>query len=147
MGSKTVYYTLETDQPLDLVTEAAGRALTMVGGTIVPIAGGYEITQGVNGVNFAFTADFKAYVQVRAIDQRRYEVIANINWSPNAVFWVCLVVGVCVVGLLWIVSLLYFFIDPSSTYQQALYSIPNYLPREQPKPRFDPDTGQALPPG
>lgn len=127
MGNKTVFYTLETDKSLPQVREAAKKSLMFLGGTLFEQGDGFQVKQGTNGVNFAFAANVEAFVNVRQSASNKYEFFGTINWSPNTLFWVCLIVGIFVFGMLWIVPLLYLFIDPSQAYQQALFRIQGML--------------------
>jgi hypothetical protein len=131
MGSKIVYYQFTTDQPIDVVMNAAKRSLMLVGGEMQAFGNNLNITQGNQGVNFAFTANLEAIVSVKEAPNDQIEVMANINWKPNGIFWACLIIGFFIFGILWIIPLLYLFLDPTSTYQQALFSIPNNLPRDR----------------
>ncbi len=126
-GKKTIFFTLESNKSLDQVREATKKSLMLLGGTIFEQSDGFQIKQGVNGVNFAFTANVEAFVSVRETAPNKYELFGSINWSPNALFWVCLVVGFFVFGILWIIPLLYVFVDPMPAYQQTLYRVQNIL--------------------
>lgn len=121
MGSKMVMTQITTKKSLAEVKEAVSRSLLVLGGTVQPYGDGFKITQGTNGVNFAFSATFDSMINIRQVREDVYEVVGNINWNPNTAFWACLVIGFFVFGILWIVPLLYLFIDPSSAYTQALY--------------------------
>lgn len=127
MGSKTVFYTMETDKPMAQVREAIKKSLAFLGGTQFEQGDSFQVKQGTIGVNFAFAANFEALINMRQSAPNKYEFFGTINWSPNALFWVCLIVGFFVLGILWIVPILYFFIDPSQVYQQALFRIQNML--------------------
>lgn len=127
MGNKTVFYALDTDRSLPQVKEAAKKSLAFLGGTILEQGEGFEIKQGINGVKFAFAANLDALVIIRQSAPSRYEFYCTINWSPNALFWVCLIIGFFVFGILWIIPLLYLFMDPSQAYQQALFRVPSLL--------------------
>jgi len=123
MGSKTVFYTMDSDKSVEQVRDAAKKSLLFLGGTLLEQREGFQIKQGTNGVNFAFAANFDALINVRQSAPNKYEFFATINWSPNSVFWVCLIIGFFVFGILWIIPLLYLFIDPSPAYQLALFRI------------------------
>ena len=127
MGSKTVFYTLETDKPLSQVKEATKNSLMFLGGTLFEQGDGFQIKQGANGVNFAFAANLDAFVSVRQSAANKFDFFGTVNWSPNTLFWACLIIGVFVFGILWIIPLLYLFIDPSTAYQQALFRIQGML--------------------
>lgn len=129
MGSKTIFHQLETTRSLDEVKGALQKTLTLMGGTVLNRGDGFQVTQAKNGINFAFSADFDTFVSVRESKPGTYEILVNANWKPNSVFWVCLIVGFFIFGILWIVPLLYLFIDPTPAYQQALFSVNNFLPK------------------
>jgi hypothetical protein len=128
MGSKTLFYQIETQKSREEVVAATKNALVMLGGT--PQNRGDNnifVLQANNGVNFAFTADFETMVSVQENKPGRFDLLVNVNWKPNAVFWVCLIVGFFIFGILWIIPFLYLFIDPSSAYQQLFFTVQNLL--------------------
>ena len=127
MGNKTVFYQLDSNKSLEEIKVASQKALMLMGGTIQDRGDGFQITQAKNGINFSFTADFDTFVNIRESKPGKYEFLINANWKPNALFWACLVIGFFIFGILWIVPLLYLFIDPTSAYQQALFTINNFL--------------------
>ena len=127
MGSKTLYHQISTERGLDRVREATQRSLVLLGGSMMPRGDGFEITQGAQGVNFAFTADFSTFVNIVQSQPGRYDIMCTVSWKPNVVFWICFVVGFFVLGILWIIPLLHLFIDPTSAYQQALFRIQAFL--------------------
>jgi hypothetical protein len=127
MGSKTVMYSINTQKSMEEVKQATLRSLMVLGGTVTDMGDNIQIKEGKNNVNFGFTANFDAWVNIRQVTPERYDFFATINWKPNAVFWVCLGVGAFVLGILWVLCLLYFFIDPSSAYQQALFQVQTLL--------------------
>lgn len=126
-GKKTIFHTLETNKPLPQVKEAVKKSLILLGGSILEQGDSFQVKQGVNGVNFAFTANVEAYISVRQTAPNKYELFSSVNWTPNALFWVCLIVGFFVFGILWIIPLLYVFVDPMPAYQQSLYRVQNIL--------------------
>jgi hypothetical protein len=127
MASKTVFYQFESTKNLVEVKQAVRKASSFLGGSIIERGDGFEIQQGVNGVNYAFAANFNAYININQTNPGKYQIQATINWNPNTLFWVCLVIGFFIFGILWIVPLLYLFIDPTSAYQQALFRVPSFL--------------------
>lgn len=127
MGNKMVYYSMETDRPIEQVREALKNSLMLLGGTIYQQGDGFQVQDGVNGVNFAFAAKFDAIINVRPTAPNRYEFFGNVNWSPNGLFWACLIIGFFVFGILWLVPLLYLFIDPTSAYQAAFFRVQSLL--------------------
>ncbi len=127
MGSKTVLHTFETDMPFEQVKDAVCRSLMMLGGAQQDMGQMINITQGSFGVSNAFTAQIDAQVSIRQINERKYEVLGMINWKPASIVWICLGIGFFVFGILWVVPLLYLFVDPTPAYQQALYRIPSLL--------------------
>jgi hypothetical protein len=127
MGSKTVFYQFQTTKSLSEVQDATSRALIPLGGQITRYGTGFQINQGKNGVQFSFSADFDAVVNITQQSQDKYEIICNIHWKMNALSILCLIIGLFVFGILWVIPLLSLFIDPSQAYQNALFAIPNIL--------------------
>jgi hypothetical protein len=72
-------------------------------------------------VSCAFVAKFQAFVSITQNKKKEntFDIDCQIRWSPNSVFWLCLIVGFCLI-ITWIGNLLYLFIDPVPSYQQAL---------------------------
>lgn len=126
MGNKTIFYTLETDKSLSEVKEATKRSLMFLGGTLYEQGDTFQIKQGANGVNFAFTANIEAVINLRQSTPGKYEFFGTLNWSPNAMFWICLIAGFVIV-IPWLIPLLYLFIEPSNAYQQALFRVQGML--------------------
>ena len=127
MSSKTLYHQIRTEQPLEAVKAAVHRSFSLLGGSVLPRGDGFEIANGTQGVNFAFTAEFSAYVNIVHPEPNQYDLMCTVNWKPNALFWACLIIGIFVFGILWIIPLLFLFIDPSSAYQQALFRVQSFL--------------------
>jgi hypothetical protein len=127
MGSKTVFYTFDSDKPIEIVKDALKRSMMFLGGTMQDLGQMITITQGNNGVGNAFTAELNANVNLRCVSEKKYEVFCTIEWKPSSIVWICLVVGFFVFGILWIIPLLYLFVDPTTAYQQALYRVPSLL--------------------
>lgn len=127
MGSRALYAQVVTEKSPDEIKTAIKNAFRSVGGTMQETPSGIEIRQGVNGVNFAFSADLAAQVNVRHIKEKAYEIECAIQWKMNALSIVCLVVGYFAFGILWIVPILCLFINPENAYQQALHRVQVYL--------------------
>lgn len=123
MGSKMVFHTFENEKSLTDVKAATKRSLAMLGGTLMEHDNSFQLKQGTTGVRYAFAANFDALINVRQSAPSKYELTGTINWSPNRLFWGCLIVGAFVFGVLWIVPILYLFIDPMQAYQQALMRV------------------------
>ena len=127
MGSKTVFYSFDTNRSYAEVKEATQRSLMMLGGTQQDLGQVITIQQGNIGVGNAFTAEMQADVNIRQVNPTKYEILCQINWKPSSIVWICLVVGFFIFGILWIIPLLYLFVDPVSAYQQAIFRIPSLL--------------------
>ena len=127
MGSKMVFYQFESDKSIEEVREAAIKAFTPLGGQISPLGNGLKIKDGKNGVQFGFAADFDATFSINESKPGKFDLNCSINWKMSTVSIICLVVGLFVFGILWIVPILFLFIDPSQVYQNALLSVNSYL--------------------
>lgn len=127
MGSKTVYFILDTDKSLEQVRDATQKSLSFLGGAVFQQGDNFQVKQGVNGVNFAFAANFDAVINLRQSGSNKYELLGTINWTPNTLFWACLIIGFFIFGILWIVPILYLFVDPTQAYQQAFLRIQGML--------------------
>jgi hypothetical protein len=127
MGSTTLYMQMNTEKSPEEINAAIRQAFSSVGGTIQTTPTGIEVKQGANGISFAFAADFNAQVDLRHVKEDKYEIQCSIQWKLNALSIICLVVGIFVLGILWIVPILYLFIKPDNAYQQALHRVQTYL--------------------
>jgi hypothetical protein len=129
MASKTFVTRIHTDQAVVAVQDATIATLRTLGGSIQQNGIGFELTQASQGVTFAFIANFTTLVTIRSLHRDTYEVECIVQWSPNWLFWLCVILGVFAFGVLWVIPILYFFIDPTDIYQQALYRIQGYFPQ------------------
>jgi len=123
MGSTTVMHSINTEASLQDIRDATKKSLLFLGGTLSEYGEGFQLKGGNNGVNFAFTADIDALVNIKENSPSKFDIIATINWKPNGAFWACLIIGFFVFGILWIIPFLYIFVDPSQAYQQMLFRI------------------------
>ncbi len=126
MGSKMVYHRIQTQHTLPEVHEALKRSLLFLGGSVIDAGNGFRVMQGANGVNFAFAAKFDSLIDIRESQPGNFDITANVSWSANGTFWLCLIAGFFLF-FPWIVPILYLFIDPSSAYQQAFFQAQNSL--------------------
>ena len=78
-------------------------------------------------MNFAFTANFTTDVTITPVSDDVYNIACNVNWKMNSLTIACLIIGVFVFGVLWIVPALHLFIDPSNVYNMALMSVQGNL--------------------
>lgn len=127
MGAKSLFFQFSSPHTFEEVQEAAARSFLPLGGQIMKTSNGLTITQGKEGVNFSFTADFDATLTISQTKEGQYDLFCNVHWKLNTLSIVCLIIGAFVFGILWIIPLLYLFIDPSSVYNQAMFNIPNLL--------------------
>lgn len=127
MARRTIYTQITTDRTFEEIRQVTRSTLRPVGGTMQDTPTGLEIIQGANEIRFAFAAQFTSTVNIRQISGDKYEIECTIEWKPNGLFWICLIVGIFVLGILWIVPLLYLFIDPVPVYQQALDRVQGLL--------------------
>ncbi|HOU24642.1 MAG TPA: hypothetical protein PKW05_11665 [Anaerolineae bacterium] len=127
MGSRNLYLQIDTDKTPEQIKEAMKTAFRTLGGAMHDRPTGLEIRQGTNGVSFGFAADLTASVDLRQVKENRYEIECQLNWKLNGLSIACLVIGIFVFGILWIVPLLYLFFNPESAYQQALHRVQTYL--------------------
>ena len=102
--------------------KATEDALRRVGGVLMTTGETISIQGGNAGVSTSFASDIQATAVVREKSPGEYEVTCTISTSPNAIFWVCAVVGLCIWPL-WIVNVFHFMVDPLPTYQRALDQI------------------------
>jgi hypothetical protein len=123
---KVVTKHLATAAPLDVVLEATMRATQKLGGQMTRVSPDtFRVVNGNANVQFAFVANTQSDISIRPVPGG-YDIVAYINMTPNAVFWICAVVGFFFLWFLWIACALYFFIDPSPQYNQAFDSIQIY---------------------
>ena len=127
MGSKLLINQARTNKGKDAVVQAVAKSLSIVGGTQVQHPTGIQIIDGKEGVSFAFTANFTTDVTITPVSDDVYNIACNVNWKMNSLTIACLIIGVFVFGVLWIVPALHLFIDPSNVYNMALMSVQGNL--------------------
>lgn len=127
MGSKLLINQARTNKGKDAVVQAVAKSLSIVGGTQVQHPTGIQIIDGKEGVNFAFTANFTTDVTITPVSDDVYNIACNVNWKMNSLTIACLIIGIFVFGVLWIVPALHLFIDPSNVYNMALMSVQGNL--------------------
>lgn len=122
MPSKLLYQIIETDKTLDEVSAALKNNAMTLGVEAVQLSNNsIRIVNGKEGVQFGFAADFDATITVNQKPENRYEVLSNITWKMNTLSWICLIVGLFVFGILWVIPLLFLFIDPSKAYNNYVF--------------------------
>ena len=112
MGSKIVIHQIESKKSMNDVRNAAIKAFTPLGGQISPLEDGLQIVQGKNNIQFGFAADFDAILNIVETKPEKFALNCTVNWKMSGTTIACLVIGFFVFGILWIVPLLYLFIDP-----------------------------------
>jgi len=137
MGSKMLYQSFETERSQEEIMAALGKGLMFLGGQVSKIGNNtIMVVNGKEGIQFGFAADFESTITVNPKGERKFEVICNISWKMNTLAWICLIVGIFVFGILWIVPLLYLFIDPTSSYNKAILLASNQLGTNTSIPMF-----------
>lgn len=122
MASKTTFTQIKTTQSLEEVTDAVVIAMRRLGGEVFPRGSStVEVTNGNAGISCAFVAKFQAFITITQNKKKEntFDIDCQIRWSPNDVFWLFFIMGWCLL-ITWIGNLLYLFIDPVPSYQQAL---------------------------
>jgi hypothetical protein len=121
MPTKTVFTQVNTTQSLEEVTDAVIIAMRRLGGQVIPRGSAIEVIDGTSGIDLAFVAKFQANICINENKKKEntYDIDCQIRYSPNSVFWICLVAGFCLF-LPWIGNVLYLFINPVTSYQQTL---------------------------
>ena len=121
MPVKNVFAQVKTDQSFEDVVDAVVLEMRRMGGQVIARDGTIEVVDGTSGVALAFVAKFHANIRVSANKKKEnvYDLDCQIRYSPNSIFWICLISGFCLV-LPWVGNVLYVFIDPAASYQQVL---------------------------
>ncbi len=121
MATRTNYVQVTTNKTPEEIRNTTMTAFRALGGAMKETATGFQIVQGAQGVRFAFTAKLSALIAFRQIKPDRYEIECVLQWSPNNLVWICLAIGFFVLGILWVIPVLYLFVNPVEAYQQALH--------------------------
>ncbi|PQO39990.1 hypothetical protein [Blastopirellula marina] len=108
-----------TRRPAEIIAEAA-NAFRRVGGQLRSDASSLTIRDGFAGVQFSFVCEGTSVVEVRPHGGDRYDVEVKMKIEPNQTFWVCAIAGFFCLGFLWVGNVLYFVLDPTPPYMQAL---------------------------
>lgn len=121
MSVKNVFAQVKTSQSLEDVVDAVSLAMRRMGGRVDSRDAAVEVFDGTAGVTFAFMAKFHASIRVSKSKKKEnvYDIDCQVRYSPNGIFWVCLISGFCLL-LPWVGNVLYVFMDPAVSYQQAL---------------------------
>jgi hypothetical protein len=120
MGAKTIFAEIRTNKSLEEVKVATKETFRTLGGVIQDTPYGFQIEGGGAGINFSFVATINAVVVVKQQSPGLYRIEAMIAWNPNALVWICLVVGFFMFGILWVVAALYLFVDPAPVYNRLM---------------------------
>lgn len=130
MGSKMLFFQFNSSHSLSEVQDAAYKSFVPLGGQVIKTGNGLSIKEGKEGIQFGFAADFDSTLLINHSNPDHYDLSCTINWKMNTLTIICLVVGAFVFGILWIIPLLYLFINPSTIYNEALFRIPSILDRK-----------------
>jgi len=129
MGSKVLFTQVNTSASIGEVVDALAQALAPLGGEIAKLNNIIQINNGKEGVQFGFSGDFESQALVQEAAPNQYNITLNIRWKMNKLTIICLIVGFFVLGILWIVPILYLFIDPTSAYNNCLLFLQSKLPK------------------
>lgn len=123
-----LFNVINSEKPNEEIILAIQKSAVVLGGQIVRLnENTLRIVNGKEGVQFGFAADLEATINIAQKPENRYEVVSNINWKMNTLSWVCLIVGLFVFGILWVIPLLYLFIDPAKAYNNVIFMAANQL--------------------
>jgi hypothetical protein len=128
MGSKVLFTQVHTSASLEQVVDTLAQTVTPLGGTVAKLNDTLQINGGKEGVQFGFAADFDSQTIVQKTAADTYNITMNIHWKMNTLTIICLIVGFFVFGILWIIPLLYLFIDPTTAYNNSLILLQSKLP-------------------
>jgi hypothetical protein len=131
----TVYRRLQTNEPPEVVYSAVEQSLRLnVGGTIERYGNTFRVRNGTNNVNFAFVADITAEIVLSQPAPGIVDLHGTITLTPNTFFWIMAVTGAFCLWFLWGFNILYFIMDPRTSYQLALDRVQLALPNPQNAP-------------
>lgn len=128
MGSKVLFTQVHTNASLEQVIGSLSQTVTPLGGIVTKLNNTLQINGGKEGVQFGFAADFDSQTIVQQTEANSYNITMNIHWKMNTLTIICLIVGFFVFGILWIIPLLYMFIDPTTAYNNSLILLQSKLP-------------------
>lgn len=133
MGRKTLWGHVTTTSTIEEVRETTKNCFRFLGGTIEDVSKGtvkgIHIANGTQGVSFAYSAKFDTYIVVSSPKQDTYEIEVLIKWRWNWFSWLCFLFGFELL-VPWIVPILFFFINPTHSYQEAIDRIQTSLPQK-----------------
>lgn len=128
MGSKVLFTQVHTNASLEQVIDTLSQTVTPLGGIVTKLNNTLHINGGKEGVQFGFAADFDSQTIVQQTAADSYNITMNIHWKMNTLTIICLILGIFVFGILWIIPLLYLFIDPTTAYNNSLILLQSKLP-------------------
>ncbi len=128
MTSKTLYGELRTNKPFEEIRNAVKKSFQIVGGVIQDTPNGILILNGKLQVRYTFTAiSFTATVDIRQAQEGKYDLVCTIKWQPNYFLHLIMFIWGFITLVTWLYNILYFFVNPTRIYQQAIDRVQFYL--------------------
>ena len=103
--------TVKTDKSIAEVVDAAVHTLRRSGGSVTNTGTSIQVTDASGLGSFSFMCHIDGQGRVVEREPGVYRLEFELTKRPNAIFWLCLFLGWCAAGLLWVVNALYFFVD------------------------------------
>lgn len=103
--------TIKTDKSIDEVVDATVRTLRRSGGSVTSTGTSIQVTEASGLGSFSFMCHIDGQGRVVEREPGLLRLEFELTKRPNGIFWVCLFLGWCAAGLLWLVNVLYLFVD------------------------------------
>jgi hypothetical protein len=103
--------TIKTDKSISEVVEATVRTLRRSGGSVTGTGNTIGVTDASGLGSFSFMCHIDGQGRVVEREPGLYRIEFDLTKRPNGIFWICLFLGWCAFGLLWLVNVLYLFVD------------------------------------
>jgi hypothetical protein len=103
--------TVKTDKSIEEVVDATVRTLRRSGGSITNTGTSVQVTDASGLGSFSFMCHIDGQGRVVEREPGLYRLEFELTKRPNTIFWLCLFLGWCAAGLLWLVNVLYLFVD------------------------------------
>jgi hypothetical protein len=123
-------YIIKTEAPKLVVMEAVQDALRPLGGVVRTNddKGIISIVDGKIGIFGDFLFDCTVKINVIKKGDGKYKIKCMIEKSPNHIFWLILIAGLCTsFWPIWFFNFYYLFIDLGKEYQKKMEGVESFL--------------------
>ena len=103
--------TIKTTKGINEVVDATVQSLRRTGGSVTSSGTSIQVTDATGLGSFTFMCHIDAAGRVVEREPGTYRIEFTLSKRPNTIFWLCLFLGWCALGLLWLANIMYLFVD------------------------------------